>query len=120
MGKDSDQLSNFYDDGVKEVNTKCYLNKYEYDLYREEDNSPGKVIQVKKIGNQKKGEKWRVIQDGKIALVIDGIKLTGKERNFLYTPEGISLLINQFKKNETSISSLKRNIKEATSSKKDL
>ncbi len=95
----------------KDQGSKHNPSKYEYDLYHDEDNIPGRVIQVKKIGNLKKGEKWRILQDNKQVLTIDGESLTSKERNFLYTVEGVTFLMNFFKKGELSVSALKKGIK---------
>jgi hypothetical protein len=100
-----------HSEDFKDLGSKHNLSKYEYDLYHEEDNIPGRVIQVKKIGNVKKGEKWRILEDSKAILTIDGEKLTSKERNFLYTVEGVTFLMSYFKKGEVSLSSLKRGIK---------
>lgn len=119
MSRFTDQY-NFLSDEIKETNsTKFNLNKYEYDLYHDDDNVPGTVIQVKKMGNLKKGEKWKVLKDNKLALTIDGTKLTSKERSFLYTPEGISFIISEFKKGVPTITSLKKQIKTILNSKVD-
>lgn len=95
----------------KDQGTKHNQSKYEYDLYHEDDNIPGRVIQIKKIGNLKKGEKWKVMEDGKVILTIDGESLTSKERNFLYTVEGVNFLMKFFKKGELTVSALKKGIK---------
>jgi len=104
-----DHLGYFED--LKDNISKSNLNKYEYDLYQEEDNNPGTVIQVKKVGNLKKGEKWKILKDNKLVLTIDGSKLTSKERSFLYTAEGTSFLIKHFKLGNVTITSLKKEIK---------
>jgi hypothetical protein len=106
-----DYLSGNYEDSSNKHNP----SKYEYDLYREEDNIPGRVVQVKKIGNLKKGEKWRVLQDNKVLLTIDGESLTSKEKSFLYTVEGVTFIMNFFKKGELTAAALKKAIKVALS-----
>lgn len=119
MSRFADQF-NFNSEEVKENNNvKLNLNKYEYDLYHDDDNIPGKVIQVKRMGNLKKGEKWKILKDNKAILTIDGSKLTSKERSFLYTLEGVSFLINQFKNGEPTIACLKKQIKTILNSKVD-
>jgi hypothetical protein len=91
--------------------SRYVLSKFEYDLYHEEDNVPGSVVHVKRVGNAKKGEKWKIFENNKLALTIDGVKLTSKERNFLYSSEGIIFLMNQFKAGVNTISALKKNMK---------
>jgi hypothetical protein len=91
--------------------SKYIFSKFEYDLYHEEDNVPGSVVQVKRFGNAKKGEKWKIFDNNKLSLTIDGVKLTSKERSFLYSVDGINFLIQQYKQGVTAISSLKKNMK---------
>lgn len=97
----------------KEHGNKHNVSKYEYDLYHDEDNIPGRVIQVKRVGNLKKGEKWKILQDGKSLLTIDGEELTSKEKSFLYTVDGVVFLMNFFKKGEPTLSAVKKGIKNA-------
>lgn len=91
--------------------TKHIQSKFEYDLYHEEDNVPGTVIQVKMIGNEKKGEKWKIFENNKLALTIDGTKLTSKERGFLHSADGIKFLMNKYKAGTTAISAIKKEMK---------
>ena len=91
--------------------SKYILSKYEYDLFHDEDNVPGDTFHVKRIGDKKKGEKWKVFKNNKLALTIEGTKLTSKEKSFLYSAQGFTFLIEQFKAGFTSISSLKKNTK---------
>lgn len=90
------------------------------DLFVEENNKVENIIRIKKIGNESKGEKWKVFNNNKLIFTIDGDKLLKKERYFLYTAEGCSYLLSEFKKNTPSIFSLKKGIKKILESKKSI
>ena len=92
--------------------TKFNLNKYEFDLFHEEDNVVHKLIRIKRFFSSKtKEEKWKVFEDNKVALVLEGEKFTLKEKEYLRTVNGINLLLNHYKKNDMAISSIKKHIK---------
>ena len=96
----------------KDPTLKGNLSKFEYDLYHEEDDVSEKVIRVKRMSMPNKGEKWRVFDDNKAILTIEGTKLTNKEKEFLRTVEGVNFLIAQFKSgNIKSFNALKKEIK---------
>jgi hypothetical protein len=91
---------------------KGNLSKFDYDLYKEEDDISEKVIRIKRMSMPNKGEKWRVFDDNKVILTIEGTKLTNKEKEFLRTVEGVNFLIAQFKSgNIKSFNALKKEIK---------
>lgn len=102
---------NSISDEYKEIGVKYNLSKFEYDLYHEEYNTINKIIQVKRFGNLEKGEKWKIIEDTKIVLTIEGDKLTKKEKDFLRTPDGFRFLIDQYKNNKTTYGSIKKEMK---------
>lgn len=109
MAKDTEDSYSANEEGKGQI--KYILSKFEYDLYHEEDNIPSPVVQIKKFGNLKKGEKWKIFENNKVALTIDGAKLSSKERSFLYSVQGINFLISQYKSGITAISALKKNMK---------
>ncbi len=97
---------------IKEiVGSKHILSKFEYDLYHEEDDISMPVIRVKRTGMPNKGEKWRIMENNKVILIVDGVKLSKKEREFLRTATGVLFLINQHKQGIRSFNSLKAEIK---------
>ena len=95
----------------KEQNLKYNLSKFEYDLYHEEDDVALPVIRVKRFSMPNKGEKWKVFEDNKVTFIIEGTKLTNKERDFLHTVDGVSWLLSQAKLGIKSINSLKKELK---------
>ena len=96
---------------VKEQNTRYSLSKFEHDLYHEEDDVAEKVIRVKRFSLPNKGEKWKVFEDTKVVFVLEGSKISKKERDFLRTVEGFNFLISQFKTGVKSVNYLKKEIK---------
>lgn len=91
--------------------TKHNLSKFEYDLYHEEDDIAEKVIRVKRITMPNKGEKWKLFEDNKLLFIVEGTKLTNKEKEFLRTIDGVNFLINQCKSGIKSFNALKIEIK---------
>lgn len=117
MSKDNSSYQSQTDD-FKEVGSglaKSNLNKYEYDLYHEEDDIALPVVRVKRIGNTNKGEKWKIFSDNKVYLIIDGHKLNNKEKDFLRTIDGVNFLISQYKLGVRSFNALKNEIKKKIS-----
>ena len=95
----------------KEQNQKYNLSKFEFDLYHEEYDVIEKVIRVKRVSLPNKGEKWKIMEDGKLIFVVEGAKLSNKEKDFLRTPDGFNFLIAQGKAGIKSFSALKKEIK---------
>ncbi len=91
--------------------SKFNLSKFEFDLYHEEDDVAEKVIRIKRVSLPNKGEKWKIFEDNKVVFVVEGAKLTNKEKDFLRSVEGMNFLIAQFKKGIKSFNSLKKEIK---------
>lgn len=99
------------EEGSKDQNSRYNLSKFEYDLYHEEDDVAEKVIRVKRISLPNKGEKWKVFEDNKVLFIVEGAKLTNKEKEFLRSVDGVNFLIAQFKQGIKSINALKTEIK---------
>lgn len=89
---------------------KFTLNKYEFDLFHEEDNVVHRLIRVKRFANSK-DEKWKIFDDNKVLLIIEGQKLTLKEREFLRTVDGSKWLLSKAKEGIKSLNYLKSEIK---------
>lgn len=95
----------------KEQNSRYNLSKFEFDLYHEEDDVAEKIIRVKKVSLPNNGEDWKIMENNKTMFVVEGAKLTKKEKEFLYTPDGFNFLINQYKQGIKSFNALKNEIK---------
>jgi len=95
----------------KDQNLKHNLSKFDYDLYHEEDNVSEKVIRIKRFSMPNKGERWKIFEDNKVEFIVEGAKLTIKEREFLRTVDGINFLLSQFKAGIRSFNSLKIELK---------
>jgi hypothetical protein len=98
-------------EGGKDQNQRYNLSKFEYDLYHEEDDVAEKVIRVKRVSLPNKGEKWKVFEDNKVVFVLEGSKLTNKEKEFLRSVDGVNFLIGQAKQGIKSFNALRTEIK---------
>lgn len=95
----------------KEHNQRHSLSKVDLDLYHEELDVAEKVIRVKRFSMPNKGEKWKIFEDNKAMFILEGTKLTNKERDFLRTPDGFNFLIAQYKLGIKSFNSLRTELK---------
>jgi hypothetical protein len=95
----------------KDHGSKYSLSKFDYDLYKDEDNKVEQVVRVKYFGLPNKGDRWKVMVENKVILVIEGNKLTKKEREFLRSVDGATWLLGQAKLGIKSVASLKMEIK---------
>lgn len=96
---------------IKDLGQRHPLSKFEYDLYHEEDDISLPVIRVKRISTSNKIERWKIFEDNKAMFVVEGSKLSNKEKEFLRTPEGFNFLIARYKQGINSFNSLKNVIK---------
>jgi hypothetical protein len=87
------------------------LSKFEYDLYHEEDDIDMPVVRVKRFSMPNKGEKWKIFENGKPVFIVEGTKLSNKEKEFLRTVDGVNFLIAQHKQGIKSFNTLKGEIK---------
>lgn len=104
-------------DEFKDTNLKYNLSKFEYDLYHEEDDVAEKVIRVKRVTMPNKQEKWKVMTDNKVIFIIEGTKLSKKEREFLNTVDGFNFILKQAKLDIKSFNSFKNDLKKLIDSK---
>ena len=114
--------NNSYSSGQEEFRDQALkygLSKFESDLYREEDDIALKSVRVKRFVMPNKDEKWKIFEDSKILFVLDGSKLTKKEKIFLRTVDGINFLLSIYKSgNLKTVSYLKKEMKNANYQKK--
>ncbi len=107
MSKSSGTITEEFKDHA----TKYNLSKFEYDLYHEEDDKVEEVIRIKRVALPSKEEKWKIMADGKVIFIVEGSKLTLKEREFLRSVDGVNFLISQYKSGIKSFHFLKIEIK---------
>ena len=96
---------------VKDSNLKYNLSKFDYDLYKEEDDIALTVIRVKHINLPNKGDRWKIFENNTVSFIVEGTKLNNKEKEFLRTVDGVNFLIRQYKQGIKSFSALKSEIK---------
>jgi len=107
-----DYKDNYGIETMPETNGRNPLAKHEDDLYHEDDDIILPVIRVKRTASASR-EKWRILDNTKETLVIEGSKITKKEKEFLRSPEGFSFLISRYKSGITTIGKMKIELKKA-------
>jgi hypothetical protein len=108
------QKYNYDNTGIvseKDYSSKSLTSHHDFDLFNEELHIKERVFTIKRLGAIDKNERWKISCDNKIILVVEGKKLSNKERIFLRTPEGFSFLISQAKNEVKSFSKLKVELK---------
>jgi hypothetical protein len=86
-------------------------SKYDYDLFLEENDKKEKIIRVKRTNSTSGGEKWKILENEKIVFVVEGAKISKKEKEYLRTVEGVRFLIEQAKVGIKSVSGLKNELR---------
>jgi hypothetical protein len=98
-------------DEIKDQNSKYSLSKFDFDLYHEEDDIANKVIRVQKVPMPNKGKKWKITSDNKLIFIIEGNKISKKEREFLQTIDGFNFILSQAKIGIKSLNSFRNELK---------
>src|SRR5271165_7464849 len=62
------------------------------DLFHEENNIKERIIRVKRITSVN-NERWNIFDNNKIVFVVEGAKISKKEKEYLRTPDGFNFLI---------------------------
>lgn len=87
----------------KDQSVKINSNKFEYDLFDEEQNIIEKFIRVRRYTLPNNGEKWKIFLNNKILIVLEGIKFSEEEKKFLRSVEGVNFLIRNYKNSSPNI-----------------
>lgn len=90
---------------------KHTFGKSDYDFFDEEKNIIDKIIRVKRISPANKNERWNIIENNKIIFVVDGTKISKKEKEYLRTPEGFNFLLARGKNGIKSLAGLRKELK---------
>lgn len=98
-------------DESKVPHLKYNLSNFEYDLYHDEDDVVEKIISVKRMHLPNNGERWKVLENNKVLFIIEGTKLTKKEREYLRSVNGVNFLIQLYKDGINSFNHFKIEIK---------
>jgi|SRR5271166_2086841 len=93
-----------------EYNVKHPLANHEYDLYHEDDDTCMPIIRVKRTTSVNR-EKWKIFENAKETFVIEGSKITNKEKEYLRTPEGFNFLIAKYKSGIKAVSKMRLELK---------
>jgi len=104
-------------DEVKKNNNRFTLSKFESDLFDEEkEKIIEPITRVKRFALPNDGENWKIYHNNDVVFIIEGLKLTKKERSFLRSERGVFMLLSEFKKEVKALSFIKKKIKELLSS----
>jgi len=66
-----------------------------------------KLINIRRISLPGQGENWEVYEDGRKVLILRGVRLTKREKFVLRTPEGIRLVVEEYKSGNRSVAKIK-------------
>ncbi len=69
------------------------------------------IINVKRINSSKNNENWQILVNGKVILLLKGIRFTAAEKKYLRTVEGMKFLISKYKDGKTSVTKIKEELK---------
>jgi hypothetical protein len=95
----------------KDSYTKYPVSKFDFELYKEEDDVAENVIRVKRINLPNNGDRWKISENSTVVLTLEGSKFTKKQKEFLRSVEGANWLLGQAKLGINSFNSLKKELK---------
>ena len=105
------KYSNDEDNFEFKENKKLIFSKFDYELYNEEE---AKIVhdlfRIKRTGKNNT-EKWKFYKNAKLFFTLDSLSLAKKEKEFLYTHEGLSFLLQKLKSGIDNVTKLKKEIK---------
>jgi hypothetical protein len=91
--------------------SKSILSKFDNDLFNENDDKVEKVFSVKRTESRTRGERWKILADDEIILIIEGNKISKKDSIYLRSANGFNFLIDCIKKNIRSVNAIKKELK---------
>jgi hypothetical protein len=109
--KNTYDAGGIYDNMLETKDYKIILSKSDDDLFDEEKHIAEKSYRVKRI-SYGKNEKWRIYENNKVMLTIDGTKISKKEREYLRTTNGFSFIIKQVKSGIKSVNKIRTSLKQ--------
>lgn len=109
MSKNNYDIGSILSDSYegKDYGGKGILGGHQHEFYKEDDNKVEMCVRVKKTVLPNKNERWKIFIDNKIVFILDGSKLSKKERNYLGTANGFNFLIGQFRQEMKSFNKLR-------------
>lgn len=103
MNKNLPQENSETQEGVN----KNTFGKYDYDLFNEEEDVVEKVVRVKRVSLPNKGERWKILENNKTVFIVEGAKISKKEKEYLRSVDGFNFLLNQAKSGIKSLNKLR-------------
>ena len=104
------ELTVYPDSNIDSKYFSLNVLRIDHELLKDEDNIKQKLINVKRV-NLRKGEDWEILEDGKVVLLLKGIRFTKPEKDFLRTLDGMKFLISGYKNGIKSVVKFKQEIK---------
>lgn len=111
MSKDEEDEDTFLDHEGDVRNFNFHLLKADNELFNEDKNKAGKLVNAKRIRLPKNGEDWQILENNKLALLLKGTRFTNTERKFLRTVDGMKFLVSEYKAGSKSVVKLKEKLK---------
>lgn len=87
-------------------------SKQECSLWDENHCNKSKCISVKTIFSKDGYHSWKLFENNACKIIINSSDITKKLSNFLFTTEGLTFLIDQYKKGCCNLYNFKKAVKE--------
>src|SRR5579859_300039 len=86
-------------------------SKFDFELYKAEDDKVERVIRVKKSLMPNNGVKWKIFINEEVRFTIASSSISKKERSFLQTLEGFNFIISHTKQGFKSLNHFRKEMK---------
>lgn len=107
----TERTTNNQGENFKDSSSKYGLSKFDYDLYKEEDDVALPVIRAKYFSLPNRGDRWKIFENTKVVFIIEGSKISKKEREFLKTVDGLNFILTQAKAGIKSLNGFRKELK---------
>lgn len=91
---------------------KTTHSKFEYDLFDEAAAAiKDDVVRVKRVSLPNHGVNWKITLNNKLLFLVEGIKLSKKEKEYFQTADGFNFLIKHARLGIKSLNALRVELK---------
>lgn len=100
------------EDSFRDQGPRHPFNNIDQELYKEEEDVALTMVRVKRVSLPNKGENWKIFVDSKNVELIEGVKLSQKEREFLRGADGIRFIMAYYKSGWKSFNNFRLQLKD--------
>jgi hypothetical protein len=95
---------------IKDYSGASTANSKDFELFDESKHTANRLLRVKRIST-KQAERWKIMDDGEAVFIVEGSRLSKKEKEYLRTADGFNFLLSLYKEGINTMVSIKSELK---------